>query len=266
MPFLILSRYIFRNNHCSILNDKGQVYYCNKFDFEYHVPTLIKGLDNVKEIINTDDGLLTINNKGEVYSFDNVSKLPILMEEFQNTIQITSKFEKSLYLNKYGEVYYFDHLKSCSTKIDVKNIIQIGMITMHLLMLNNMGQVYHRFTWDDAELNIVDNLNNIIQISCSDSHALFLDNKGNVYGLGSNNYGELGINGKYMAKNCIDIPTLIPSLNNIIEIAAGEHHSLVLDNTGKIYSFGYNNHLQLGNCSIRLYRTPKVIPDIHITI
>ena len=32
----------------------------------------------------------------------------------------------------------------------------------------------------------------------------------------------------------------------IKEIAAGGHHSLVLNARGRVYSFGYNSHGQLG--------------------
>jgi alpha-tubulin suppressor-like RCC1 family protein len=36
-------------------------------------------------------------------------------------------------------------------------------------------------------------------------------------------------------------PTLIPNLNNIIQISAGGVSCLVLDKFGKVYSFGSNN-------------------------
>ena len=54
-----------------------------------------------------------------------------------------------------------------------------------------------------------------------------------------NCYSLINIQNKY-------IPTLIPNLNNIIAISAGFDHSLILDNNGNVYSFGYGNAGQLG--------------------
>jgi alpha-tubulin suppressor-like RCC1 family protein len=47
--------------------------------------------------------------------------------------------------------------------------------------------------------------------------------------------GQLGLGDEIERKT----PTLISSLNNIIQISSGEH-SMVLNNIGQVYSFGKN--------------------------
>jgi alpha-tubulin suppressor-like RCC1 family protein len=80
---------------------------------------------------------------------------------------------------------------------------------------------------------------------------LVLNNKGLVYSFGNNQLLQLGLGSEKMNKN---IPTLIPLLNNIVQISAGYTNSLVINNIGKYSSFGDNNvlllinYLVLSNC------------------
>ena len=72
--------------------------------------------------------------------------------------------------------------------------------------------------------------------------SLILLANGQVYAFGNNKYGKLGLNDEIHT----NIPTLIYSLNNIVQIATGENHSLALTDKGQIYAFGSNMDGQLG--------------------
>jgi hypothetical protein len=65
-----------------------------------------------------------------------------------------------------------------------------------------------------------------------------------VYACGLNNYGQLGTGDKENHAQ----PTLVPKLTDVgvIDIQGGEHHTMVLTNTGRVYMMGRGDQGQLG--------------------
>src|SRR5580704_2063734 len=86
------------------------------------------------------------------------------------------------------------------------------------------------------------NSNTIVSIACGAHHSLVLTKDG-LYSFGYNYFGQLGL-GNNTDQN---IPHKITQFNSdtIVSIACGEYHSFVLTKDG-LYSFGNNNHGQLG--------------------
>ncbi len=84
-----------------------------------------------------------------------------------------------------------------------------------------------------------------VKISAGFSHALVLGSDGNVYAWGSNSYGQLGIEGD---SSNVSAPTLVEGLRdkNVIDVKAGREFSVVLTESGSVYTFGANAKLQLG--------------------
>ncbi|MFF3787687.1 RCC1 domain-containing protein [Streptomyces sp. NPDC001933] len=78
--------------------------------------------------------------------------------------------------------------------------------------------------------------------SSADSFALTRTDK-TVKSWGSNAYGQLGIG----SNTSQAVPTTVPRLANIKDIAAGGRHALALDTGGQVYSWGDNAYGQLGN-------------------
>lgn len=78
--------------------------------------------------------------------------------------------------------------------------------------------------------------------SSSDSFALALTDK-TIKSWGSNSMGQLGNGGSINQT----VPTTVPRLTNIKDIAAGGGHGLALDTSGQVYSWGDNAYGQLGN-------------------
>lgn len=78
--------------------------------------------------------------------------------------------------------------------------------------------------------------------SSADSFALARTDK-TVTSWGHNSSGQLG-NGGNAAQT---VPTAVPRLTNIKDIAAGGRHGLALDTSGQVYSWGDNAYGQLGN-------------------
>ena len=90
-------------------------------------------------------------------------------------------------------------------------------------------------------------INNAIQVAGGDQHILILLRDGSVLGYGSGFAGQLG-NGTYASTNtALKVKTTSTTdLSDIAFIAAGGSHSLALDISGNIFSWGANGNGQLG--------------------
>lgn len=78
--------------------------------------------------------------------------------------------------------------------------------------------------------------------SSADSFVLARTDK-SVKSWGHNSSGQLGNGGNTNQT----VPTTVPHLTNIKDIAAGGKHALALDTSGQVYSWGDNTYGQLGN-------------------
>jgi alpha-tubulin suppressor-like RCC1 family protein len=67
---------------------------------------------------------------------------------------------------------------------------------------------------------------------------------GEVYAMGRYHEGQLGVDG--LATH-VDKPILISNIPKAVDIACGNHVSFIIDEKGKIYSFGAGTSLQHGH-------------------
>ena len=93
--------------------------------------------------------------------------------------------------------------------------------------------------------------------------ALTHDHK--IYAWGSGSYGECGY-GKFQH---ICIPTEVKIIQSgeeinppIKQISAGGHHSMILTKSGKVYTFGFGQHGQLGHKSNANQSRPRLVKDL----
>jgi alpha-tubulin suppressor-like RCC1 family protein len=77
---------------------------------------------------------------------------------------------------------------------------------------------------------------------------------------GSNSSGRLGI-GSFEPRSLI--PVAVPSLNNIVAIAAGSAHGCALSASGNVACWGSNSSGQLGNGTTQSRNTPDVVPGLN---
>lgn len=118
--------------------------------------------------------------------------------------------------------------------------------------------------WDYSKNDgsLVD-LSGIVKMTGGDTHGLAIDANGNVWswggdwGPGQRGGGSCGCNNEPFATKVIDPAAgalcvqdswkIGPWLTGAIEVSAGQQHSIVLLNTGKVVTFGNNASGQLGN-------------------
>ena len=215
-------------------------------------PQLIAEIIDGKTIIEISAGAfhsLVLGDMGDVYSFgygwlgrlghgDNYSSYrPQKIEHLGGTKikAISAGDNHSLVLDDVGDVYSFGG--------------------------NAAGQLGHRDNHNiylPKKIDMPTSAKKIKAISAGGNHSLVLDHAGKVHSFGENGYGQLGLNSTTNKMT----PQLIAEIiggKTIIEISAGQHHSLVLDDVGDVYSFGRGIYGQLGHGDDNNINLPKKI-------
>lgn len=94
----------------------------------------------------------------------------------------------------------------------------------------------------------------VIDIAAGSAHTVALDIFGTVWTWGSNSYGQLGNNSTTNSPIPVSLSTYL--FVPVIAIAAGYDHTVVLDSSGTVWTWGHNNNGQLGNNTV----TDSLIP------
>ncbi|KAJ0088757.1 hypothetical protein Patl1_33157 [Pistacia atlantica] len=97
----------------------------------------------------------------------------------------------------------------------------------------------------------------VAAVSCGGFFTTMLTEEGQLWNWGASSNYELGRGDKVGGWR----PKPIPSLEGvrIIQIASGGYHSLALTDEGKVLSWGYGGHGQLGHSSTKNQKVPVVI-------
>lgn len=102
------------------------------------------------------------------------------------------------------------------------------------------------------------------QFAASSKHCLAIDSNHRVFVWGKNDNYQLGLGDKENRY----IPTLLSLFDQkAIKVAVGRDHSLILIQSGLVYSFGNGSQGRLGHSNEKSVKTPKLISsicDIHI--
>ncbi|XP_071855799.1 RCC1 and BTB domain containing protein claret [Bombus fervidus] len=103
----------------------------------------------------------------------------------------------------------------------------------------------------------------VLSVSCGHCHTLAVTNNG-VYAWGSSQFGQLGL-GKIL--QC-STPELITSLAQevIIDAVAGQYHSVALTADGRVFTWGWGVHGQLGHGNTDKKMTPTLVTSLLGTV
>ena len=200
-----------------------------KYSFTLIIAILITGLGTA-QIVEVGPGFTMLRcQNGNVYSSG-------------------SNTDGALGLGTKDSAFYF-------TQIQIDSVSQISTHGGHVIAVMNNGNVSGWGQNDVGQLgdssfqNIPSPVNipfnaKIIQVEAGKYHSLFLDSNGQIHGLGSNLFGKLGtLRPPYSHL----APVLIPGIDSVIKISAGDNHSLAIRNDSTVWSWGYNSWGQLGH-------------------
>lgn len=236
------------------INGAGQLGLGHNDNIE--TPTLLE-LDNISEVSAGREHSLLLDINGQVYSFgdnsygqlglgDNFNRnkpivLPIVYFNNKQPIRVSAGGHHSLLLTKDGEIYSFGNNTSGQLGLGDNNNRNIPTLVSA-----------HSF-----------NKKHIVQVSAGYAHSLVLTEESTVYSFGSGSQGRLGLGDT----NNRNIPTLITTnyFNNlsISYVSAGRFYSLVLTDTGHIYSFGDIYYQQMGPMETFNKLLPTLISGIN---
>lgn len=82
-------------------------------------------------------------------------------------------------------------------------------------------------------------------MSCGLRHSAMLTKDGGLLVAGTGSKGQLGLGDNFDDNNYLSI-SKVPDLEEIVSIASGQHHTVVLKEDGTVFSWGENKFGQLG--------------------
>lgn len=83
-------------------------------------------------------------------------------------------------------------------------------------------------------------------VACGGQHTLAITHQG-VYGWGSSRFGQVGVGTRYTYYRPMLLESLLTEI--CVAVSCGQYHSLGLTATGRVYSWGWGVHGQLGHGS-----------------
>jgi len=120
---------------------------------------------------------------------------------------------------------------------------------------NHKGQLGYPLVLYLTEPIQVNGLYNMVAIEANGGHSLALKSDSTVWTWGWNIYSQLGIDPTVGERAT---PDQVDGLMDVIEIAAGRTHNLVLKSNGNVWSWGANSRGQLGAETTELTQTNPV--------
>jgi len=176
-------------------------------------------------------------------------------------------------------------------------IIQVDCGDFHSIALDQMGRVfswggggqsYNKGQLGQGHLGNVEQpqqitdlaAHRVTQISAGGYHTLAVTDEHLLFSWGSGQYGECGnaSQSNVLKPTQLKLPAdkesfggtdgarerqhPLSSQANIKQIRAGGHHSMILTANGKLYTFGFGQHGQLGHRSSQNLYSPRLVKDL----
>eukprot|EP00004_Rigifila_ramosa_P027528 TRINITY_DN9013_c0_g1_i1.p1 TRINITY_DN9013_c0_g1~~TRINITY_DN9013_c0_g1_i1.p1 ORF type:complete len:1203 (+),score=271.83 TRINITY_DN9013_c0_g1_i1:426-3611(+) len=146
---------------------------------------------------------------------------------------------------------------------DGVRFVQVSCSEQYALALAQDGRVFH------VETDLISSEPRALEIEClrhsgvaflasGGHHSLILLGDGTLLSFGSNQYGQCGL---FPGIRHLKSPMVIENLPPIASVAAGNLHSLAIDKSGRVWSWGGNSHGQCGNGS----KDSQYLPSLMIS-
>ena len=139
------------------------------------------------------------------------------------------------------------------------SIVLLGDKTLKGWGQNDDGQLGADTTALQLTPIAVENVSDVVIVEAGVNHVLALNDNGQVLSWGKNDGGQLGLDDKESRQQAEVIESEL--LVDVVQLAAGEKHSLALLSNGSVVGWGDNSLYQLGLSDMTTALTPVVISD-----
>jgi alpha-tubulin suppressor-like RCC1 family protein len=100
---------------------------------------------------------------------------------------------------------------------------------------------------------------NIVSVAAGETHTLALRADGMVWAWGDDSYGQ---SGRGVGSDSTSFPTQAVVVTQAMAVAAGEFHSVALQKSGVVWTWGEGSYGQLGNGGTDYLDVPTVVTNI----
>lgn len=261
-------------------------------------PTQVSGLSNIVAVSSAHGNQFALTSQGTVYAWGSNGNgqlgnggtssvtSPALIANLTGVTRIVAgeyftlavKSDGTMYAwgsNSNGALgvgtpaYEYTPTQVQTSSGNLTNVVSAGAGSYAAYAVTSSGALY---AWGrDAEGELGDGAttqqnyaklilsSGVRQVAGGAYHAIFLKTDGTVWGMGDNNYGQLGlgtvVSPQKSPVQAIDLPSIFS-----IDCSPGGSHNVALDNSGYIWTWGYNNDGQLGNGTTSSYNaTPAKV-------
>lgn len=240
----------------------------------------VPGLTGVSSISAGQSTLLALKSNGTVWQWPFGSGAPTQVPGLANIFSVSAGGGHYLALSRSGQVWAWGSntngqlgLGSTQSRVDtpqkvaaLSDMVAIAAGYSHSLAVDSSGQVYAWGSNDNGQLGnnttvgsstpkAVLNVQKAVQVSAGKETSMALTADSRVYTWGYGEYGQLG---SYTSDNYRAQPTaLTSSFGTAVLITSGMNHSMLLSDTGAIYTWGRNRDSQLGTGTNANGATPQ---------
>ncbi|KAF9586185.1 hypothetical protein BGW38_008810 [Lunasporangiospora selenospora] len=152
-----------------------------------------------------------------------------------------------------------------------QNIVDISAGGLHNMALTSEGKLWSWGVNDQKTLARsgdeyvplpVEGLEDVkvVKVACSDSMTVALTEEGQVYTWGTFRSAE-GILGHSKSAEVQEAPSIVSGLEKVVDIATGTDHVLALTSSGRVYSWGNGQQMQLGRRIVSRRMLNGVTPE-----
>jgi hypothetical protein len=252
-PYLLLWNFIISNNNKNVLVPESIADWVLAYNISnqkintYNSIEILSSNDDNLEELSKMFGLELVNKTRIIRILNYLNKLTIPIDNLPNEIIVrillmTNDFRKFCSLSsKFNSICNNEFIPYLREKLEQNTGLKLDKYSKEQLFYLEQQQKYRYKT----------------RLASGNSFVLLIS-EGKVYSCGSNMAGALGLGDDIEST---DIPTEIPDLDNIVEVAVGYNHSLALTKDGKVYGFGDNDG-QLGIINLEYSRSPVLISNL----
>ena len=213
-------------------NNFGQLGIGKQIEESFNIPQKVQLLSPVQTISCGHSHTIVITNDEDLWSFgfndyaqlclgNQVEQFEPQQTQFYNIKNISAGQYHSFFQDYKGDIY------GCG--LNLYGQLGVGV---------ELGPVV------EPRLLEIQAANNILSFCCGRNFSLFLDCDGKVFSAGENTYGSLGLG--TFGEEHQNVFVQISTIPQIQSIACAGHSVFLIDFDGNVWSFGLNDHGQLG--------------------